>query len=65
MGVQSKKKLFLLLIVSMVFAVASILVGWVYAEKRDQAIVAGDKTIATTEKKNTNKKAKKKKHQTT
>lgn len=60
MGVQSKKKLFLLLIVSMVFAVASILVGWVYAEKRDQAIVAGDKTIATTEKKNTNKKANKK-----
>ena len=43
MGVQSKKKLFLLLIVSMVFAVASILVGWVYAEKRDQAIVAGTK----------------------
>lgn len=60
MGVQSKKKLFLLLIVSMVFAVASILVGWMYAEKRDQAIVAGDKTIATTEKKNTNKKANKK-----
>ena len=56
MGVQSKKKLFLLLIISIVFAVSSIFAGWTYAEKRDQSTLSGKEKIGTTQKKTSNTK---------